>query len=99
MDDYQRASDNNLLDNIINIGRRRERKIYYREDGSPTKELPADAYSQMYYRSKGFTLKPKARDDVVISGVRCPYCGFEPKNALSLRTHLTKHVNESKEGE
>lgn len=90
------VSDTNIQDNILNIGRRRERAIYYRKDGTPTNPLPADTYSQLYYIKKGFTLEAKGKE-VVISGIRCPYCGFEPKNALALRTHLNKHVGDISE--
>jgi len=90
--ELKEASDANINDNIYWIGKRRERAIYYRPDGTPTLPLPADPYNQTIYLKKGFSLKPKARDDVVVSGIKCPYCEFEPKNALGLRTHLNTHV-------
>ena len=87
-------------DNIFWIGKRRQRSVYYRPDGTPTKPLPSDSLSQMHYRGKGFTLKPKSavpETKVEISGIKCPYCDFVPKNALSLRTHLNSHVKEKAE--
>ncbi len=51
------VSDTNLSQNIFQIGKRRERGIYLRRDGSETKLLPVDAMSQIYYGSKGFKLK------------------------------------------
>jgi len=92
MDIPKEASDVSLQENIYHIGRRRERAIYYRPDGTPTGNLPADAFSQILYARKGFTLKPKGKEEVTISGIKCPYCDFEPKNAIGLRTHLNKHV-------
>ena len=95
-----KLSDESINDNIFWIGRRRERAIYYRPDGTATLPLPADAYNQMYYKKKGFTLEPPIQEvDVAISGIKCPYCEFEPKNALGLRTHINTHVSKNKEKE
>ncbi len=95
------VSDTNILENILNIGRRRERIIYYRKDGVPTLPLPADAYSRMYYLAKGFTTKPpgsgvkqEARD-----GVACPLCDFTAKDAFGLKSHLSKHIGKSNKEE
>lgn len=85
-------SDTNILSNILNIGRRRERSIYYRPDGTPTSPLPADAYSKMYYLSKGFTLQ--AEKKVSEGGVACPLCEFIAKDAFGLSSHLRKHTKE-----
>lgn len=89
-------SDTNLSDNILNIGKRRERKVYYRPDGLPTGPLPADEQSVIHYMRKGFSLTPPGEKS---ERARCPFCDFKPENALGLRTHLTKHVNESKQEE
>ena len=90
------ASDVNLMDNILWIGKKREKAVYYRADGTRTGLLPADPYSQLYYSNKGLSLEPvKEEVEVVISGIKCPYCGFEPKNALGLRTHLNTHISKS----
>ena len=99
MDIPKDASDTKLERNIYNIGSRRERAIYYKPDGTKTSLLPADSLWKMHYMSKGFTLEPPKVKDIPISGIRCPYCDFEPKNALSLRTHMTKHVGKDKEKE
>jgi len=98
--DLKTASDVNINDNILWIGRRRERAVYYRPDGSQTLPLPADPFNQAIYKKKGFSLEPIRKEvDVVISGIKCPYCEFEPKNALGLRTHLNTHVSKIKEKE
>jgi len=81
---------------ILNIGRRRERIIYYRPDGTPTQPLPADAYSLMYYQAKGFTLKPPG-DNPVGEGVKCPLCEFVAKDAFGLQSHIRVHVKPKKE--
>ena len=87
------VSDTDIKQNILNIGRRRERVIYYRPDGTPTLELPADPQSRMYYMMKGFTLKPKEGED----GVKCPLCEFRSQSALGLRSHLRVHITETNE--
>lgn len=100
-------SDTDIMSNILNIGRRRERIIYYRPDGQggfiPTCPLPADAFSKVYYMSKGFkTQMPEVKEvkeavikpiEIVNDGkVHCPICqtGFE--SALGLRSHLRVHI-------
>jgi len=98
MNEVKELSDTNLTDNILNIGRRRERRIYYRPDGIPTGPLPADTYSQIAYMKKGFTLSP-GKKDVEVTTIRCPYCDFEPKSAFGLQAHLKIHVNKSNEKE
>ena len=88
-------SDTNLNDNILDIGKRRERRVYYKPDGTKTGMLPADTYSLVYYQRKGFKLSPEEK----VEGVPCPVCKVSFDNVLGLRTHLTKHVNESKNEE
>ena len=84
-----------MLDStILNLNKSRQRAIYYRPDGTPTRPLPSDPSGQLYYLAKGFTLKKPGQAAVRESSGKCPFCDFEPKNALSLRTHLTKHVKE-----
>ena len=86
----------------LNVGESRMRAKYWRPlpDGSwvQTGWLPADQMSMAQYFAKGFKGKPPV--DAPVSepkGTTCPFCEFEPINALSLRTHLSKHVNEEKE--
>lgn len=55
-------SDTNVRQNILNIGRRRERSPYYRPDGTKTRPLPSDAQNRMYYMAKGLTLVPPKID-------------------------------------
>ncbi len=96
-----KISDSNIMDNILNIGRRRERVIYYRPDGTPTCPLPADAYSQLYYMRKGFTMKPpevEVKKDIA-DGIPCPLCEFKAKDAFGLSVHLRKHTKESEKEE
>ena len=81
---------------ILNIGRRRERAVYYRKDGAPTMPLPADPYSKAYYLGKGFTLKPAVTEQEGDT-IKCPICEFEARNAFGLSSHLRKHTNEKKE--
>jgi len=83
-------SDTDLSRNIINIGRRRERAIYYRPDGQATQPLPADAYSKMYYTSKGFTLEPKGAKK---NGLLCPICNEDMVSASNLQVHLATHMD------
>ena len=85
-------SDTNILDNILNIGRSRQRAIYYRPDGTATLPLPADPYSKMYYLGKGFTLNPLQELKVQNSNpLLCPNCGFEAKTLFGLEVHKRKH--------
>jgi len=84
-------SDTDITKNIFRIGESRQRSIYYRPDGTPTKPLPSDLEGQLHYLGKGFTLNKKGS-----TPNRCPYCEFVAQNALGLRTHLNKHVAESK---
>ena len=86
-------SDDNILLNILNIGRRRERVVYYRKDGTPTLPLPADPYSKIYYLAKGFTLKPSGQS----GAITCPICGFEAKDVFGLQSHLRVHRKQEKE--
>ena len=99
MEDNKAVSDTNLMNNIMWIGKSRVKAVYYRPDGSKTLPLPADPWNKAMYLGKGLTLEPKGEDNVEISGIKCPYCDFEPKNALGLRTHLNTHVGKNKEGE
>jgi hypothetical protein len=98
MTEVKEMSDTNLLDNILNIGKSRERKVYYHKDGTPTKPLPADPYSLIYYMKKGLSVDNPVEEKEP-EKIKCPYCDFTPENALGLRTHLSKHVNESKNKE
>ena len=88
--------------NILNIGRRRERRVYYRPDGTPTLPLPANPEYIAHYLAKGWTLEPPIKEEVKevreqeSSVTRCPYCSFEPKNAHGLIVHLKKHTKEEK---
>jgi len=80
---------------IESLNKSRLRAIYYRKIGdnwAPTQLLPADSLSISHYLSKGFKAKPPDGEPQQGS-ISCPYCEFEAKNALGLRTHLNKHVN------
>jgi len=86
---------------VLNIGERRMRARYWREIGDKwvqTGLLPADPMSVNLYFSRGFKAKPpKSNGDKEEGSVSCPFCEFKPKNALSLRTHLSIHINKKKE--
>ncbi len=103
-------SDVDILKNVLNIGRRRERAIYYRPDGTPTLPLPADPYNKIYYLSKGFRLKPQKTNEPVVAGkgmvqtlsdglIHCPMpgCTFTTEKPLGLRSHLRVHITNEKE--
>ena len=93
----------------LNVGESRMRAKYWRPlpngEWVQTGWLPADQMSMAQYFGKGFKGKPPVGTPVdapvaVLERAAtptCPFCDFEPKNALSLRTHLTKHVKEDKE--
>ena len=87
------ASDVDIMKNILNIGRRRQRAIYYRKDGTPTTLLPADPYSKLSYMAKGLTLKPPVVEVPPDGKVHCPLCEFTTEKAVGLRTHLNVHVS------
>lgn len=91
-------SDDNILNNILNIGRSRERTIYYRQDGTATLPLPADPYNKAMYLAQGFTLTPPKKFDTK-EGVACPLCDFIAKDAFGLSVHLRTHTKESKKEE
>lgn len=79
---------------ILNIGRSREKAVYFRPNGTQTGLLPADSYSQQYYINKGFSLKaPKKATEGLIG---CPLCEFEAKSAFGLQAHLRIHTKEEK---
>ena len=85
---------------IIRVGAHRMRTRYWRQmDGEwvQTQLLPADPLSVALYFSKGFRAKPPTNGETEES-ISCPFCEFKPKNALSLRTHLNKHVKSEKGG-
>ena len=91
-------------DSVLNLNKSRQRAVYYRPLGNswvPTQPLPADPFSISYYFAKGFRAKPPA-DEPHIEGrsdgvTRCPFCEFEAKSPISLRSHLRKHITQTKE--
>lgn len=64
---------------------------YYKADGTPLPNLPADSRSMKRYLARGLTLVPPVSNGV--SGLVCA-CGFEAKSPFGLMAHRRKHKKE-----
>jgi len=62
---------------------------YYKPDGTPLPNLPADPRSMRRYLDRGFTLMPP-------NGRLVCTCGFEAKSKFGLMAHRRKHKKEDK---
>ena len=93
-------SDTNIMSNILNIGRKRERIVYIKPNGSKTLPLPADPQSRMYYMQKGFKpdIPNKELEEQPTSDgkVACPFCEFKTESAFGLSVHLKIHMKKEK---
>ncbi len=91
----------NKGDAVLNLNKSRQRAVYYRlmgNDWVETRPLPADPFSISYYFAKGFRAQPPAEISVVerpAGVILCPFCDFEAKSPLSLRSHLRKHIDKT----
>ena len=62
---------------------------YYKADGTPLPNLPADSGSMKRYLARGLTLVPPNG----VSGLVC-VCGFQAKSKFGLVAHRRKHKKE-----
>lgn len=66
---------------------------YYKADGTPLPNLPADPRSMKRYLARGFTLAPPVHPIKAVPGLVCE-CGFEAKSDFGLMAHRRKHEKE-----
>jgi len=85
------------------VGEWPEKATYYKADGTPMPNLPADPWSMRRYLARGFTLAPPQNPTatVGVAGTAgngklvCDVCGKGPfKIALGLAGHKRSHKKE-----
>jgi len=82
----------------INDIRRVHRMTFYKPDGTPLVNLPADPYHMRRYLRRGLLpnlpQKPQAQEEQ--SGFTCDICGKTCKTQFGLAGHKRKHKKEER---